>query len=365
MLKLNRIVFLLAVIFFSNIFHSYCADEKSSTECLDNGEVSKTINQILDFVSNSYSMGEPLSKGNIVLVEDRCWKKKYKIKNDYLGSIQIVIYKDPNEADSGISYFLNSKHENAIPSGQCLNRALQIVDAMDAYWANNIIQKHRESKSWQWEDKDLGPMQFLDCGGTETLEFYESVALMLHELNHFITYSDSPCIYNPFDDNEMCFDLDPEFPAISSVAFDRFPTDNERSAYFLEIIQNTYLEGEDRTFLNIAGELLSYSIELAARAKILDFFGKRAVVHSDGMRQGAIMNLFMVYMVRYLNFIKKNNKELYESKFCINCKNYIFAKKLLSISEYIHNMWIQALNKYSLSQRDFEENLWNIYEQGK
>lgn len=188
--------------------------------------------------------------GSVRVVNDSCYKKLTNSRGQSL-----ILFRYERDGKSYLRARFNA-HEAASADPSCLNDALAVTQRLPPF-ATNIVAAHRERHKAEWKDPELSPRFYLDCDSGRGLAFDESVAVMLHELNHE-TNSDS-CIFVSFTNEYLCFSEIEKAPA-RDIAKVRTSFRNTLIDNALDRFQATYLMGYGASFMRLFDELNSYTV---------------------------------------------------------------------------------------------------------
>lgn len=353
-LTLKRIL-LLSVGFLALWLSTATAGPKSGS-CISEEDAQTELNRWSEFLKKSFNIQDEIPSSMIQKVQDGCWKKKLRL----LDRFYLVIYKNPEVAKESVSSFLNSIRAQERPREQCIRDALRVARDLKLDWVNRILDRHRSRHAWQWKDPDLGPGQYLACPAQDTVAFFDSIVLMLHELNHL--NAKEPCVYDPFADQERCLDSVASLPGAAKTKLDDFPTTVQNEKDSLELIQRTYLEAIPNVSLySLLNELMGYSVSIQALTGILSSSGKPAVFADDG-RQAALSNLLLVYVIRYIEQFKASDEATYSKMVGPKTENGKQVAALLKLGEESYQGWTKVLEAIHEPLKEFETGLWKLYE---
>ena len=317
---------------------SSCWNEKLSTQIYDQLlSVFRTMDSI-DSQSKTYK--------EVQLVESSCNKRKY-IYGDHM--FVLVNHKDTIEA--------KSFHISDDPK-KCLDRGLSLVNSLHSVVYQSLIERHREKYPMEWNDPDLSPVSWLQCG-EKGLEFDESVTTMLHEMTHELRAKERQCLWLAVDQKELCFELPNILPLRSYGKIDHFPTFDPNAIRGLTALQKMYLTDTDQPLIMLLDELNAYTLTNKNYLDRYMKFGRMGIFkESDGKRYGIFVPVFYEYLMLYLSRLKKDDLKLYNNVFRANKTNNISIKELMSTSKKTYESWIRYLKTQHELPKDFENNLY-------
>ena len=74
-----------------------------------------------------------------------------------------------------------------------------------------------------------------------------------------------------------------------------------------------------------------------------------------------MLPVFMIYAVKYLKAVKKENPKLYNDEFGEGTTNRKLIDLLLGRAEKVYLAWTQELKRAGMPEYDGETNLWQQY----
>lgn len=310
--------------------------------CWDEEKVN-TILQKLTSVSTT--MNDNVAH-KLELKVDTCKKRKYSIGNSF-----IILVNGKN----GISgKTLNIAEDPKL----CMERALDMIRELKSDVDDKIIKIHQQMHADQWADIDLSPVGWLNCNGTQN-QFDDSVATLLHELNHQIRLDDMKCMYVALSKKYLCFQLPKILPLRSYGKLESFSTDDENAIKALNSIQQIYLTNIDEPFFLLLDELNAYTLTNFNYHEFLRKFPQKRFFDIDGKRTGVFSPLFYKITVNYLSRLQKENKKLYMEAFLINTMNRSNIKELLFTVRKTYLAWQKYLKARKLEEKPFEKKLFD------
>lgn len=289
-----------------------------------------------------------------VLSDESCFKRSY-----IRGAYKILMFRDPNDKRHTVLASVKVAKKFEIDADQCLVRALSDLKILDSSFTDKIIKLHQDRYQWLWNDADIGPVNWLTCTKEKDVNYYDSLAVFIHELNHEIR--EEECMVSAIDQEKLCFKLDKNLPNRSIAKIDKIPAKDKDDEESLARIQTLYLSATDQPPYLLFDELNSYILTTKIQSALLTKFGKETLVGKSGKRARTYLPLLELFSVRYLNQLKLKNPKLYAEYFSSNGENYKNLNKLFIESERTYQDLKVAFKANDISLVDFEKDLHDQY----
>ena len=246
------------------------------------------------------------------------------IERYHRGTFRFVVYKRPDAKGSELEGAVIPKQSTVKKSGACLAAAEEELQGLRLPSYDLVLSAAKKKHHWRWQDKDIGPLKWLDCRDVQSEGFLQSTIALIHELAHGL--AKRPCIFFSADrasqfsgvaspkydadfPQQFCFKLNNSgnLPKadIARIDLDVFDSDLQRKvAHF----QNLYVpKNGASTFLHLVDELSAYSLstrgllELVRDGKVSPPFN--------------LQPLFLFYVANYLKIVQQRTPDLYARLF--------------------------------------------------
>jgi hypothetical protein len=300
----------------------------------------------------------PSPSNKTELKNSTCTKRTYE-----RAGYRIVIYKDkfwsPELAQGAIHPM---KSEVDAPD-VCLKRTLTKVEELGNPGLNLIIKKAKVKLGERWTDPELGPVSWIKCEDKDSLEYYDSVTIMLHELTHLLIRDN--CLYVPFGDRFACVSLPSSLPPIAEARVN-FDTYEKTIQDHINKAQDVYMgKGREKeTFLSLLDELNAYTVSLETALSFLEKKGKDTIYGPYDFRIMQYLPFVAFNIQLFLKKLKKNDPALFQRVFVADKKNQEALNFLISNSESVLNRW-KAATKENDNKQDpahyVEDGMWDLY----
>lgn len=341
--------------FFLSLFVvTSCASLKTANNCLDDSQVQSLLSKAQSLVDTAARMDGDAVAGQSDLVSDQCWKQIY-----VRGNYRIVLYRNPNEEVGSVQMVARNIRQLGISHRECLQRAVADSNSLSPIFAN-ILGRYHAEHGWLWNDPDIGPVTWLECGRKRDVAYFESLAGFLHELNHPL--KQDQCLFLASAANHLCFRFDKRLPPRSLAKLEDFPTQDPYIRRMLTGVQHNYLNQTDAPFHLLLDELNCYIVSTRVVARVLDKWGK-AALFEKGTRQRTmiLLPLFLVYAVQYLEKFQEEDSESFAKHFSRGGQNCQALSMLLNDAEAGYLEWLKALERVKEKPEQIEESLWRKY----
>jgi hypothetical protein len=153
-------------------------------------------------------------------------------------------------------------------------------------------------------------------------------------------------------------------PRASVVMLGAFPTKDPDQLRGLTAIQKVYQYAWKQSTdfpVVIFDELNAYTITTETTTAELRAIGVRALYDETKHRDLVNLPLFMVYAVKYLIAVKKQNPTLYKEEFAEDTQNRQVIDLLLGRAEKAYAAWAAELKRVGKTEKEPEKNLWQQY----
>lgn len=264
---------------------SSCATSKKEAPnqyaCISKSEINSKKTELLPLFERLTDKPKGKFKNEWQLMRDECWKKSFQVDDIY-----VLLYRDLY-SQKVLGLVGDSEWTQAPES--CLGNAIKLLDGFGAKAIKNVIRNAKTHKSAIWEDRDVGPVTFLNCKEQKgkTWRYYSSVELLAHELNHYASDKSKNCSYDPFRDQQDCIRKSLEDSALGSIKpKENWTGVNSEVVAGLKRTQQLYIQNAKAASdpLILLDELRSYIVGLRTKSTILEMLGQNAIYGKDNKR---------------------------------------------------------------------------------
>lgn len=250
----------------------------------------------------------------------------------------------------------------------CLEKAVSDIKRLNSSDGVAILDAYRARFPDRWNDPEHGPVMWLDCSKGEGPTYYDSLVTMLHESTH--TLRSENCLFIPSVTGSTCLDFKGSLPSPAIAQIDSFPVKNPDVQSWLQVIQKTYLV--EATSLNVSlgadpaviffDELNAYTVTTETDTAILRGGGVAALDMDQNFRPLVMLQLFMVYVARYLDEIRQMDPTVYKENLSSHTENRRVVDLLLNRATVAYKAWVDELKKNGKPELEFEQSLWREYQ---
>lgn len=241
------------------------------------------------------------------------------------GEANVIIYKYSQNNELRTKVTTGSFKNRSTP--ECLQKAITEAGALDLPHSQSIIHKSKAAYGEMWEDSDVGAGSYLSCTDLNSADFYTSLMMFMHELNHFTAPNSKEtfCSFFPWADRTDCFDASVVYPALDLLSDKRtaFNPKKLKKDVIAALVatQNTYL-GNAKSYhqaLLLLDELRSYALGTEILTKLYLKYGKEKVYNSEKKRTSLFPHLAvheLVLQLKALSLKSPSKNKAYDDLFC-------------------------------------------------
>jgi len=246
----------------------------------------------------------------------------------------------------------SSEGEAKEPALQCLARAETLLQELGLPTA--IAADYRQRFSRICGETDRGPAKWFNCAPSQLPQL--ELATWVHEMGHELGRPD--CLYTWPHGEFVCLALDSNLPPRAVARLQAAPTTRraEEAHSALEFLQ------AQQSYLTVAlpfalfDELNSSTLTTTTMTALVPRWGQNL-----SQRPAQLLPLYLVYTLRYLEYVRTHDFAQYRRNFGRNAGNWQALEQLLHNAEAVYLKWAQALKGQGLREFEIEHDLWMEY----